>query len=104
MVGRSCVMRTVDALQKPRWPSIDSGGAAVLSTSQRGFVDLSNGCGTCGEIGRYAALAVGMSAASAMGAKAIRPLVPHMYHGPKFSADIMHVTVVRQQPANRRSQ
>ena len=81
MVGSSCVMRRVEEIQKPTWPSIDSGGAAVLSTWQRGFEDLSNGCGTCGEIGRYAALAVGMSAASAMGAKAIRPLVQYpVYH------------------------
>ena len=80
MVGSSCVVRRVDALQKPTWPSIDSGGAAVLNTWQRGFEDLSNGCGTCGGIGRYDALAVGRSAASAIGAKGIRPrMYPCMY-------------------------
>ena len=71
MVGSSCVMRRVEEIQKPTWPSIDSGGAAVLSTWQRGFEDLSNGCGG---IGRYDALAVGRSAASAIGAKGISPL------------------------------
>ena len=87
MVGNSCLVRTVEAVQKPTWPSIDSGGAAVLSTWQRGFEGLS--CGTCGEIGTYDALAVGRSAASA-----IRPLVPHVpwAHGTCGGADFMHVT------------
>ena len=99
MVGSSCVMRTVEAVQKPRWPSIDSGGAAVLSTWQRGFVDLRNGCGTCGEIGRYDALAVGRSAASAIGAKGIRPLVPRVPWAEVFARDLL-----QQQLANRRAQ
>ena len=89
MVGSSCVVRRVDALQKPTWPSIDSGGAAVLSTWQRGFEDLSNGCGTCGEIGRYDALAVGRSAASARALRAHFKRIGFSPHQLVSDAEIM---------------
>ena len=78
MVGSSCVVRRVEAGLEAEMAEYCQWRCGCVEHFAAWLWDLSNGCGTCGEIGRHAALAVGMSAASAMGAKAIRPLVPRV--------------------------